>query len=56
MNATELKEILRKQYGIKTEEEFNLAVEKSKGINIGIFTMPLSERREEQENETAVVA
>ena len=50
MDAATMKEILRKQYGIKSEEEFNAAVNKYRGINIGIFTMPLnSDDKKEQE-------
>ena len=54
MDAATMKEILRKQYGINNEHEFNLAVKNSKGINIGIFTMPLNES--EQVSETEGVA
>lgn len=41
MNAAELKDLLKNRYGINNEEEFNAAVEKSEGINIGIFNMPI---------------
>lgn len=44
MEAAKLKEILRKEYGINNAEEFDAAVKKSAGINLGIFTMPLIER------------
>lgn len=44
MDAAKLKEILKREYGIKNEEEFDAAVKKSAGINLGIFTMPLIER------------
>ena len=40
MDTAKLKEILKEQYGIASEEEFNTAVEKSSGIDIGIFSMP----------------
>lgn len=42
MDAAKLREIIRIEYGIKTEEEFHAAVMKSKGVNLGIFTIPLS--------------
>lgn len=39
-----MKKILKNEYGICSEAEFNAAVSKSAGINLGIFTMPLTER------------
>ena len=58
MDAAKMKEILKKQYGINNEEEFNMAVEKSKGINIGIFSMPFNEKDKlnEQAEKTQNVA
>lgn len=44
MDAAKLREILKTQYGIKDDEEFDAAVEKSSGVNLGLFTMPLMER------------
>lgn len=44
MDAAKMKEILKTEYGICDEAEFNAAVSKSAGINLGIFTMPLTER------------
>lgn len=44
MNAATMKEILKSEYGISNEKEFNAAVSKMAGINLGIFTMPLAER------------
>ena len=41
MSAAELREILKKEYGINSMDEFNEAVNKSSGINIGIFTVPI---------------
>lgn len=41
MDAAKLREILRKQYGITNEDEFNEAVKQSSGIDIGIFTTPI---------------
>ena len=50
MDAAKMKEILRKQFGITSEEEFNKAVESMVGINLGIFTKPIDGRTEcEQE-------
>ena len=53
MSAAEMKEILRKEYGITSEEEFNRAVEMATGIDIGIFAMPLG-RSEYSERKDAV--
>lgn len=44
MDAAKMKEILKTEYGICDEAEFNAAVSKSAGINLGLFTMPLTER------------
>lgn len=56
MEAVKLKEILKREYGIMSEEEFNEAVKKSAGINLGLFTMPLHGRsvKIEQKTETTV--
>ena len=43
-DAAKLREILKTEYGINNDEEFEAAVEKSAGINLGIFTNPLNER------------
>lgn len=44
MDAARLREVLKTQYGIKDDSEFDAAVEKSSGVNLGLFTMPLMER------------
>lgn len=44
MEAAKLREILRTEYGISNEKEFDAAVKKFDGIDIGIFSMPLTER------------
>lgn len=56
MDAAKMKEILMTEYGIHNEKEFNEAVSKSVGINLGIFTMPLSERRIENEQKEKTMA
>lgn len=48
MDAAKLKEILRLEYGIHNMTEFEEAVRKSEGINIGIFTMPFERRKEDE--------
>lgn len=45
MDAAKLKEILEREYGIKSIEEFEAAVKKSAGINLGIFTVPFSGKK-----------
>lgn len=52
MNAAELRKILKTEYGIKNEKEFDAAVKKMSGINLGIFTMPLDGRSETSEQKT----
>ncbi len=52
MDAAKLREVLKTQYGIKDDSEFDAAVEKSSGVNLGLFTMPLMERRRNGNMET----
>ena len=56
MNAAKLREILKTEYGIKTELEFDAAVKKMSGINLGIFTTPLDGRSETNEQKTEASA
>ena len=51
MDAAKMKEILKKEFGITSEEEFNDAVEKSAGINIGLFTMHFERSTKSEQNE-----
>ncbi len=44
MDTAKMKEILKAEYGICDEAEFNAAVSKSVGINLGIFTIPLTKK------------
>lgn len=56
MDAAKLREILKTQYGINDDREFDAAVEKSSGVNLGLFTMPLMERSRDgrKKTETAI--
>lgn len=59
MDAAKMKEILKSEYGISNEKEFDAAVSKMAGINLGIFTVPLTERRiaaDEQTKKTMAIA
>lgn len=58
MNAAKMKEILRNEYGIRNENEFNAAVKGFAGINLGVFTMPIEGRRiiDEQEKAEKITA
>lgn len=51
MDAAKMKEILRREYGIQNENEFNAAVNGFSGINLGIFTVPIDGRRSANEQE-----
>ena len=53
MDAAKLREILRTQYGITNEDEFNEAVNKSKGIDIGIFTTPIENDTQKEVRKSA---
>ncbi len=44
MDVAKLREILKMQYEINNDEEFDAAVERSSGINLGLFNKPLVER------------
>ncbi|HBV81342.1 MAG TPA: hypothetical protein DEB74_00795 [Lachnospiraceae bacterium] len=44
MDTAKMKEILKAEYEIYDEAKFNAAVSKSVGINLGIFTIPLTKR------------
>lgn len=52
MSAAKMREILRTEYGISNEIEFDAAVRKSPGINIGIFSTPLIGKGVENEHNT----
>lgn len=58
MDAARIREILKSEYGICSDDEFYEAVSKSSGVNLGIFTLPYTERsvRNGQKNETLVTA
>lgn len=56
MDAAKLKEILKNEYGINSEEEFNAAVSKYAKIDIGIFTMPLHERSNDDKEKKAKIS
>lgn len=56
MDAAKLRGILKSEYGISSEEEFNAAVERSAKIDIGIFTMPLQERSNDDKETKAKVS
>lgn len=50
MDVNKMKEILKKEYGINSYEEFEEALKKSEGIDIGLFTTPIPD------NEVKVIA
>lgn len=40
MSAADIRTFLREEFGIKNDEEFEMAVNASVGIDIGLFTQP----------------
>ena len=44
MNADKLREILRIEYGIRSDEELYDAVERMEPLNIGLFTTPIKQK------------
>lgn len=54
MNADKLREILRLEYGIRSDEELYDAVAKMKPLDIGLFTTPIKQKGvHNARNETA---
>ncbi len=45
MDVSRLMDVLKTEYGIENEKQFDEAVRESAGINLGIFTMPLERRQ-----------
>lgn len=43
MNTSNILDVLKKDFGINSLEEFDMALKNSKGLDIGIFTMPIKE-------------
>lgn len=41
VDAARLREYLKSEFGIGSQEEFDMAVSKMKGVNLGIFTVPV---------------
>ena len=56
VDAVRMKEILKNEYGISNEQEFNAAVSEMSGINLGIFTMPLERSASEDEKKKKTMA
>lgn len=52
MDATRMREILRLEYGIKSDEEFLRAYDEMVGIDIGLFTSPLERGKSDKDYET----
>lgn len=44
MTVEQMKELLRKEYGIRSKEELYKEIDKFDGVDIGLFTSP-TERR-----------
>ena len=44
MNADKLREILRIEYGIRSDEELYDAVARMEPLNIGLFTIPIKQK------------
>ena len=56
MDAAKLREILKTQYGLESEDDFNEAVERSSGVNLGLFTKPLERSRNGYKKKAAATA
>ena len=56
MTAERIWHILKTEYGIENDEEFEAAAEGCRGIDIGLFTMPLLERSKTSEQKAKAEA
>lgn len=43
MDAAKIRTFLREEFGIRNDDEFEMAVNASAGIDIGLFTQPFEE-------------
>lgn len=55
MDAADLRKFLREEYGIQNDEEFEMAVNASTGVDLGLFTEPFKEG-ENDDKKTGKVA
>lgn len=55
MDAADLRKFLREEYGIQNDEEFEMAVNASAGVDLGLFTQPFKEG-ENDDKKTGKVA
>lgn len=52
--AEKIKQILKEEYNINNQEEFEKAIEESPGIDIGIFVAPLDKKSNRSKGEPKV--
>lgn len=43
MNVNSMMDVLKREFGINSLEEFDIIFQSSKGLDIGIFTTPIKE-------------
>ena len=56
MNAADLRKILKEEYGIQNDEEFEMAINASTGVDVGLFTQPFKEGENDDKKTGKVVA
>lgn len=56
MDAAELWKILKEEYGIQNDEEFEMAVNASTGVDTGLFTQPYKKGDGDDKKTSKVVA
>lgn len=56
MDAADLRKILKEEYGIQNDEEFEMVVNTSTGVDIGLFTQPFKEGEDDDKKTGKVVA
>ena len=56
MDAADLRKILKEEYGIQSDEEFEMAVNASTGIDTGLFTQQFKKGDSDDRKTGKVVA
>lgn len=56
MDAADLWKILKEEYGIQNDEEFEMAVNASTGVDTGLFTQPFKKGDSDDKKAGKVVA
>lgn len=53
ISVDRLKDTLKTEYGITSLEQLEEMIQKSEGINLGIFTMPIKGEKDDEKEKTS---